>query len=397
MNLPPIRPPSSCGTLEGTPGYVDFPEATDHHHDSRYYTKDEADCAKFAAFGKITGTPPPSVCTGCETLAGYVVGVDSDGGTTLQIVSYTIPAPGSNYPPPTVESVVVTGTDVVVTWGPDNNEASIGLAAIQAAIEASPEASALMRIVVCDPMQFVAFNEGLPVDISPFDLPAHTHLSADITNATYGGNGVADEYKVHKFEENGVLWANTLIRQKNPGGFVSEQSAANITANRTHILPNATGTYALVASTTGAIVPADIAWTATNDNATAGDIGEYVESVIPPGGAVTLTDASANNVTEIGLGAGDWDVEGVVTFLGAASTVTYRAAALSDTSYTLISDGRESADTRETVTTSETTSLVLTRKRVSLSTSATVNLVALAMFSAGAVTAYGSITARRVR
>src|SRR4029077_4886616 len=48
--------------------------------------------------------------------------------------------------------------------------------------------------------------------------------------------------------------------------------------------------------------------TATNDNATAGNVGEYIESVIPAGAAIAITSATNTNLTSISLTAGDWDV-----------------------------------------------------------------------------------------
>lgn len=62
--------------------------------------------------------------------------------------------------------------------------------------------------------------------------------------------------------------------------------------------------------------------TATNDSATAGNIGELMTSTILVGSAVSLTSGIAANVTSLSLTAGDWDVWGVVWLSPAGSTTS---------------------------------------------------------------------------
>ena len=52
--------------------------------------------------------------------------------------------------------------------------------------------------------------------------------------------------------------------------------------------------------------------TSTNNNAAAGQIGEFVTSTVAIGAAVALTTGVTANVTSIPLTGGDWDVSGVV-------------------------------------------------------------------------------------
>jgi hypothetical protein len=64
--------------------------------------------------------------------------------------------------------------------------------------------------------------------------------------------------------------------------------------------------------------------TATNDSAAAGDVGEYVSSVIATGSATSFTTATAKNITSISPTAGDWDVQGECWInSSAASTAQY--------------------------------------------------------------------------
>lgn len=137
--------------------------------------------------------------------------------------------------------------------------------------------------------------------------------------------------------------------------------------------------------------------TATNDNAPAGAVGEYVSSLIASGSAVSLTNNTTVNITSISLTAGDWDVGGNVNFSETTSTVTARSAGTTSTSATVPTDGSEAFCGTQSTVTSETNSITLSRKRFSLSATTTVYLVGRASFSAGTCAGFGQITARRAR
>ncbi|MET3907100.1 hypothetical protein ABID59_001431 [Bradyrhizobium sp. S3.3.6] len=141
--------------------------------------------------------------------------------------------------------------------------------------------------------------------------------------------------------------------------------------------------------------------TATNDNASAGNIGEYVESVITSGSAVALTTATAKTVTSISLTAGDWDVDGVVGFLPANTTsVTLFAGCLSLVTNTLdVTPGRIVNPPLGTVVYNggTATHAPVPPYRFSLNATTTVFLVARSDFTASTNVAYGIVRARRVR
>lgn len=141
--------------------------------------------------------------------------------------------------------------------------------------------------------------------------------------------------------------------------------------------------------------PALIEGTVTNASAGAGNVGEIVHSEVVAGSAVSLTTATAANVTSISLTAGDWDVRGNVNFAGASSTVTARSGGLTSTSATVPTDGTEVFAGGQTTTTSETTSVSVPSKRFSLASTTTIYLVGKATFSAGTMGEFGSISARR--
>lgn len=135
-----------------------------------------------------------------------------------------------------------------------------------------------------------------------------------------------------------------------------------------------------------------------NTAASAGQVGEYVESKVALGSAVSLTNATAANVTSLSLTAGDWDVEGHVnfSFSGASGVSLTLRASVSQTSATESTDGTEVyAD--QTGANTHIFGASGTRKRVALNSTTTVYLVGYAGFGAGAVAAFGFISARRVR
>ena len=129
----------------------------------------------------------------------------------------------------------------------------------------------------------------------------------------------------------------------------------------------------------------------------AGSIGEFVGSTIGSGSAVSLSGGVAANVTSISLTAGDWDVQGSIIFSPSTATVTSEIGSLSTTSATQLSDGTQVYSGVGFTLASTLNSVTLPRKRIWISSTTTVYLVGTCTFSAGTVTAYGQMTARRVR
>lgn len=140
--------------------------------------------------------------------------------------------------------------------------------------------------------------------------------------------------------------------------------------------------------------------TNTNNNAAAGDVGEYIESTIAVGSAVSLTTGVVTNITSISLTAGDWDVSGVIIMdSGATTNVTRVSAGTSSTSATAdITKGYYSHIHSGYVPGGgQFRAMPLNTSRFSLSGTTTIYLVALANFTVSTCTAYGTISARRVR
>jgi len=141
-----------------------------------------------------------------------------------------------------------------------------------------------------------------------------------------------------------------------------------------------------------------------NSDAAAGNVGEYVESIVGSGSAVSLVSVTAKTVTSISLSAGDWDVSGIVGFTG-GSTTTYGqvTASISNTANTHAaapSGGfvqQTWGGTLPVVGAIGTPSIATGLSRVKISAQTTIYLIASAFFTTSTFSAFGTIRARRIR
>ena len=142
--------------------------------------------------------------------------------------------------------------------------------------------------------------------------------------------------------------------------------------------------------------------TTTNDNASAGQVGEYVSSTVAVGSSINLSGSTASNITSISLTAGDWDVSGTVLHGGSSttSTLNWAMGGVSSTSTTLSTSTLGMYSTtpiNNGIWTGAEISGQCGPVRFSVSTTTTVYLIARASFTGGNVYVYGQIRARRVR
>src|SRR5262249_49332257 len=140
--------------------------------------------------------------------------------------------------------------------------------------------------------------------------------------------------------------------------------------------------------------------TATNDNATAGYVGEYIEGEVLVASAVSLTTATSADVTSISLTAGDWDVWGEVnTAPDGTTTQTIVGGWISTTSATFPTRPNKGAyNFVSAIPTAGTPNSIVTgMRRYSLSTTTTVYLTIYCEFAVSTNKGYGIICARRRR
>lgn len=149
-------------------------------------------------------------------------------------------------------------------------------------------------------------------------------------------------------------------------------------------------------------VPLLLTGTTTNDNAASGQSGEFLDSEIASGSAVTLTSGAVVNVTSLTLSAGDWEVWGAAVFHpGVTTTVSTLVAAIHTASATYPGAPNKGASGRLLFASgfapNDDAVVGGLRRRYSLASSQTVYLVAAGYFGVSSLSAYGYLAARRVR
>lgn len=229
-----------------------------------------------------------------------------------------------------------------------------------------------------------------------WELQPNVAVSANILDATDGFGGAPDELKVVLYGVGGGLNATSYLGVKTSAG-IARIKSTNIGANQDYEVPTSSGILAVTTNLDGSMPVSLLVTSANSGSAGAGRLGQFIDSQILSGAAVSLVTATPKNITSIALTAGDWDVEGIISFNGTTSTITALVADTGITTNTLTLDPLTNIQSPLTTTTTTAHSLPLTRKRVALSVTTTIYLVAQATFSAGTVAGYGSISARRVR
>ena len=140
--------------------------------------------------------------------------------------------------------------------------------------------------------------------------------------------------------------------------------------------------------------------TTTNDNALGGYVGEFVTSTVAVGSAVALTSGATANVASLSLTAGDWDVRGQVDYrAGATTSITILKQGVSTTSATLGSQDTFTTNVFAAVvpTASNDIGNTFRQQRISIGSTTTIYLVVNATFTLSTLSAYGTISARRIR
>lgn len=147
--------------------------------------------------------------------------------------------------------------------------------------------------------------------------------------------------------------------------------------------------------------------TGTNDNAAAGQLGEFVTSSIPAGSAVALTTGVTANMTSIVLTPGDWDCNVQTNFNITGGTVTDVRMGPSPTSATIATQPVNGVVGTDALVVSPlglsgatgvyTLGNIDVRISIPSGSSVTIYATAQSIFSVGTVSVYGTIRARRVR
>lgn len=150
--------------------------------------------------------------------------------------------------------------------------------------------------------------------------------------------------------------------------------------------------WAVLAGTPGQIIG-----TSKNDNAAAGNVGEFLSVLIPVGSALPMTTGVALDLASLTLTPGDWDLWASLVTNPAGTTVTAAfVAGLNTTANTLPTLEFRQYET-PTASAGNNASTALPIQRILLAASTTYRAVGLANFITSTCALCGFISARRAR
>ena len=236
----------------------------------------------------------------------------------------------------------------------------------------------------------------------------HGHAISDVSGLQSALDGKAAASHAHAVGD--VTGLQTALDGKQPlDGTLTAVAGLNSTAG----LVEQTGADAFTKRAIGAASATDILTRAAGDarynastgvtdgsNASAGAVGEFVESEVTPGSPVSLTTGVAANVTSVSLTAGDWDVYGSVGFLPSGLAMFNPTAGWIHTvSATSPGQPNKGAAFYHTVpfTTGGLQCNPGLRIRIKITSTTTIYLGAQSSFTGGTLSAFGHLAARRVR
>jgi hypothetical protein len=159
---------------------------------------------------------------------------------------------------------------------------------------------------------------------------------------------------------------------------------------------NAAGGYYVNGVAIAGAVPGQLAGTATNDAATAGNVGELIEAVIA--GPVAMTTATDTTIGSVALTGGDWQCGGTMRFAPAGTTTVSQISTQLSLGTTIGVAGTGATQIQATLTTGAVQLLPLSGIRVvAPAGSTTLRLIANATFGVSTLTGSGYIGCRRAR
>lgn len=176
------------------------------------------------------------------------------------------------------------------------------------------------------------------------------------------------------------------------------QFASTTSAQLAGVISDETGSGALVFGTsptitTPTITTPTIVGTATNNNAAAGSVGEFVTAT---SSSVSMAANTSVNVASVSLTAGDWDVWGTVQFVSGATTIGTGGFNCSVSTTSGTAGSQQGGMNGVALAAGAAPFCTSPAIRLSLSATTTVYIIGAANYS-GTATGNGYIAARRRR
>jgi hypothetical protein len=309
-------------------------------------------------------------------------------GAPLDMNSFPIlnlPAPGSANSPARLQDIV-------------NPNATINISLSLTGDATAPASSGALTTTV-GKVNGVTYPVSPTTNTVPVVTGANTVTYQQVNTAQIANNAITATQLTNNTVGNAQIRQSTGLSVVGNTG-TATANVADITGTTRQVLAvNTGGTGLIFAQPRGD----QLLGTNTNDNATAGNVGEYISSTIVSGSAAALTTGTPINVTSISLTAGDWDVWGANYFIPTNTTsITFYSTFLTTTSGSTVTSSPggfwEITQPAEVpASTSSFGGMTAGPIRFSLSTTTTIFLVAQANFTASTLSVFGAIQARRVR
>lgn len=184
----------------------------------------------------------------------------------------------------------------------------------------------------------------------------------------------------------------------NGTNYVGIKAAASLAGNQDWEWPGADGSANFIMKTNGSAVlsfanGSQVAGTATNDSASAGNIGELLSSTFS---GTTVTGNT--DVASLTLTPGDWDIYGNATFVGSTAGVwTSNFLGYSTVSATYGNPDTYIGDNSVGFGTNSTQGYIMPGAPIKVASNTTYYMIAQCNHTTGTVAAYGGFYARRRR
>lgn len=337
-------------------------------------------------YQKISPTAGLYMCTATNTLT--LVGPGTTGTVTSVSVTSANGFAGSvanatTTPAITLSTTItglIKGNGTALSAATSGTDYSAGTSALATGILKSTTGTGALSIAVAG--DFPTLNQNTT------GSAASLTTARTINGDSFDGTGnIQNTLASSDFANQGTT---TTVLHGNASGNPSF-GAVSLTTDVSGTLPVANGG-------TGVTAGLQVGTTAAGE-ATAGTVGEVLESVVAFGSAVSLSTNTNTNVTSKSLTAGDWDCVGIVDFsFDTTTSYTKTIVAISPTSAGF---GGAQDDSTAFVTAATipgaTTISQRASARVNISSTTTYFLVARPTFTVSTLTAYGTLRCRRAR
>ncbi len=261
------------------------------------------------------------------------------------------------------------------------------------------------KIIISDGTNYVASTPTYPNTAGT----AYNVLQSDGTNITSTTltsviDGAIGSTQGSILYRGASVWA--ALTPGTSGYFLKTQGAS---ANPVWALPSGSGTVnsgtagqlAYYATSTNAVSGGqlgNVLGTATNDNAAAGNVGEFITINVPAGSPVTFSNNASHDLTSISLTAGDWDVWGNIAIASNSGDQNRLLVWISITSATLPDFSLFNGVNFSSATMASLGGFSAPQIRLSLSGTTTVYLSGnQTSIGAGSISCCGTLSARRAR